>query len=143
MKKVVLREPRAPYTLSVEDETFGHEPVILERDGQPVAALVPIAEYEAFRAWREAEERRRRRQAQMEAFEREREAYERLEPELLPKYKGLYVAIRNGQVVDSDPDEMTLVMRVYEKFGYGPMYVRKVGAPLPVRRIVSPRVIRS
>lgn len=54
VKKVILREPRAPYTLTVDDETLGHEPVILERDGQPVAALVPIAEYEAFRAWREA-----------------------------------------------------------------------------------------
>ena len=54
MKKLILREPRAPYTLNVDDETLGHEPVILERDGKPVAALVPIAEYEAFRAWREA-----------------------------------------------------------------------------------------
>ncbi|MFQ5595159.1 MAG: hypothetical protein ACE5LU_10835 [Anaerolineae bacterium] len=54
MKKVILRESRAPYTLAVDDETLGHEPVILERDGRPVAALVPIVEYEAFRAWREA-----------------------------------------------------------------------------------------
>lgn len=78
MKKVVLRESRAPYTLTVDDETLGHEPVILERGGQPVAALVPIAEYEAFRAWWEAEERRHRRQAQMEAFERERAAFEQM-----------------------------------------------------------------
>ena len=33
---------------------------------------------------------------------------------------------------------MALVQRVYEKFGYGPMYVRKVGVPLPVRRVSSP-----
>jgi len=30
----------------------------LEKEGQPVAALVPMAEYAAFRAWREAEELR-------------------------------------------------------------------------------------
>ncbi|MBE7474370.1 MAG: hypothetical protein DPW09_45405 [Anaerolineae bacterium] len=27
----------------------------MEKEGQPVAALVPMAEYAAFRAWREAE----------------------------------------------------------------------------------------
>lgn len=53
MKKVELRESRAPYTVPIDDETFGHEPVILERNGQPVAALIPIAEYRAFLAWRE------------------------------------------------------------------------------------------
>jgi len=53
MKKVVLRESKAPYTLAIDDETMTEEPVILERNGRPVAALVPIAEYEAFRVWRE------------------------------------------------------------------------------------------
>jgi len=51
MKKVTLRESKAPYTLAVDDETMAHEPVILERDGRPVAIIVPLAEYEAFRAW--------------------------------------------------------------------------------------------
>jgi hypothetical protein len=54
MKKIVLRESQAPYTLFVDDETLSHETVILERDGQPVAALLPITEYEAFRVWRQA-----------------------------------------------------------------------------------------
>jgi len=26
-----------------------------------------------------------------------------------------------GREIDSDPDEMVLVQRVYEKFGYGPL----------------------
>jgi PHD/YefM family antitoxin component YafN of YafNO toxin-antitoxin module len=141
-KRLTLRESHPPYTLSIEEEDLGQEPVILERDGQPVAAIVSLAEYEAFRAWQETQDRERRRQADLEALEREREAYERLEPELLSLYKGQYVAIREGQVIDSDPDEMTLVQRVYEEFGYGPMYVREVGAPLPVRRIGSPRIVR-
>ena len=142
-KRLTLRERYPPYTLSIEEEDIsGQELIILERDGQPVAAIVSLAEYEAFRAWQETQDQERRRQADMEALEREREAYERLEPELLPLYKGQYVAIREGQVIDSDPDEMALVQRVYEKLGYGPMYVRKVGAPLPVRRIGSPRIVR-
>ncbi len=56
MRRVILRESHPPYTVTVDDETLAHEPVILERDGRPVAVLIPIAEYEAFRAWREAQE---------------------------------------------------------------------------------------
>lgn len=54
MKKVTLRESKAPYTLAVDDETLAHEPVMLERDGRPMAVIVPLAEYQAFRAWRAA-----------------------------------------------------------------------------------------
>ena len=54
MNKWILRGARAPCTLAVDDETRGHEPVILGREGRPGAALVPIVEYEAFRAWRKA-----------------------------------------------------------------------------------------
>ena len=54
MKRLTLRESHPPYTLSIEEEdVLGQEPVILERDGQPVAAIVSLAEYEAFRAWQE------------------------------------------------------------------------------------------
>ncbi len=137
MKRQTLR------ALPIEEEALGQEPVILERDGQAVAAIIPIADYEAFCVWRESQERERHWRENQEAFERERRAYDRLEKSLLEKYKGLYVAIRDGQVVDSDADEMTLVQRVYERFGYGPMYVRQVGAPLPARRIFSPKVVRQ
>jgi PHD/YefM family antitoxin component YafN of YafNO toxin-antitoxin module len=143
-KRLTLRERCPPYTLSIEEEDIlDQESIILERDGQPVAVIVSPAEYEAFRAWQETQDRGRRRQADLEALGREREAYKRLEPELLPLYKGQYVAIREGQVIDSGPNEMALVQRVYEKFGYGPMYVRRVGVPLPVRRIGSPRIVRQ
>ncbi|MFQ5859100.1 MAG: type II toxin-antitoxin system prevent-host-death family antitoxin [Anaerolineae bacterium] len=50
MKKVVvLRETQGPYRLAIDDEALAHEPVILERDGRPLAVIVPIAEYEALR----------------------------------------------------------------------------------------------
>lgn len=93
MKKVTLKETRAPYTLAIDDETLSREIVILERDGQPVAALVPIAEYEAFRAWQQAETHRQRRQTQKEAFERERAAFEWMRPKLLKTHLGKVVAI--------------------------------------------------
>ncbi|MFQ5340060.1 MAG: type II toxin-antitoxin system Phd/YefM family antitoxin [Anaerolineae bacterium] len=143
MREISLKEAQAEYGLLADESVPDQEPVLLRRNGEPVAAIVPIAEYEAFRAWREAEERRKRRQATQKAFERERAAYAQLEESLRPQYEGLYVAIRGGQVVDSDADELTLITRVYERFGHGPMYVRKVGAPLPVVRVPSPRLVDS
>jgi PHD/YefM family antitoxin component YafN of YafNO toxin-antitoxin module len=54
-KRLTLRESHPPYTLFIEGEDIlGQEPIILERDGQPIAAIVSLAEYEAFRAWQEA-----------------------------------------------------------------------------------------
>jgi len=47
MKRVTLREDRAPYL--VNEEILSDEPVIVERNGQAVAAVIPIADYEAFR----------------------------------------------------------------------------------------------
>jgi hypothetical protein len=52
MKKVNLREINIPYAVTVADTIAANESVILERNGQPIAALIPIAEYEAFQAWR-------------------------------------------------------------------------------------------
>lgn len=53
MRRVALKESQAPYTLIIGDEVLSEEPLILERDGEAVAAVIPMAEYEAFRAWRE------------------------------------------------------------------------------------------
>lgn len=58
MKKLELKEARAPYNISLDEALLSDEVVILEKEGQPVAALVPMAEYAAFRAWREAEGQR-------------------------------------------------------------------------------------
>jgi len=74
-------------------------------------------------------------------WERERKAFLRLRPSLLPTHAGRYVAIHGGEVVDSGQDEIALGLRVYSKFGYVPIYVGLVSAepPAPVR-IPSPRV---
>ena len=52
MKRVTLREERDPYI--VNEEIWVGEPVIVERNGQAVAAVIPMADYEAFLAWRTA-----------------------------------------------------------------------------------------
>ena len=65
-------------------------------------------------------------------------AFDRLKRSLETEYWGKFVSIVGGQVVDADFDETRLVMRVYHKFGYVPMYVRQIGAELPVDEIPSP-----
>jgi len=76
-------------------------------------------------------------------FASERQAFWAMHAQLVSMYEGKYVAVLNGQVVDSDGDERALVQRVYQKFGYQPMYVQLVtlGA-LPVHRLVSPQVVK-
>jgi hypothetical protein len=77
-------------------------------------------------------------------FAGERQAFWAMHAQLLPMYEGKYVAVLNGQVVDSDVDERALVQRVYQKFGYQPMYVQLVtSGALPVYRLMSPQVVRQ
>jgi len=53
MKTLVLKENQVIYETAITESLREGEAVILERDGHPIAALVPIEEYEAFRAWKE------------------------------------------------------------------------------------------
>ncbi len=141
VRKVTLRETRSPYTLTVDEQTL-REPVILEQDGQPVAALVPIAEYEAFRVWQQAKERRHRHQAQADAFEQERAAFERMKPELLRTHQGKVVAVYQGQVVRVGTDIAETLDAVYDQFGYVPCYVQCVEETPRVYKLPRRKVVR-
>jgi Family of unknown function (DUF5678) len=67
-------------------------------------------------------------------------AFQRLLPSLLATHAGKYVAIHNGQVVDTGDDQAEVAMRAYAKFGYVPMHVGLVTIePRPIMRISSPR----
>jgi prevent-host-death family protein len=141
MNQISLEDAGNGLGQRLDDALASPEPVVLVRRGEPVAAIVPFAEYEAFRAWREAEGRRARRAANEAAFARERATYAEMEEKLRDQYAGMFVAIHGGQVVDSDADELALLRRVSAKLGPVPVYVRQVGAPLPVVRLRSPRLI--
>lgn len=71
----MLKESHAPYTVTLEEGIVGNEPLILERDGQAVAVVIPLAEYEAFRAWREASEQERESTHCFEALRQEPQAF--------------------------------------------------------------------
>lgn len=74
--------------------------------------------------------------------EKEYQAFLRMLPQLLATYRGKYVAIHEGQVVDSDTDDVTLIRRVHEKVGYVPIHVGLVTEQQPVIRIPHYREYR-
>ena len=74
--------------------------------------------------------------------EREYQAFLRLLPQLLSTHRGQYVAVHEGQVVDSDTDDIALIQRVHARVGYVPIHVGLVTDPLPVVRIPHYREYR-
>jgi hypothetical protein len=56
-------------------------------------------------------------------------------PELLPAYRGRYVAVHDGRVVDADEDDIALVRRVHARVGYVPIHVGLVTDQPQVARV--------
>lgn len=139
-QKLILKDNQTSYTLAVEENDLADKPIILKQQGREIAAIIPIEKYRAFETW---EKQQAGPQSRYPEFEAEKAAFERLEPSLAATYKGRYVAIKDGQMVDNDGDKMTLITRVHSTFGYGPIYVHKVGEPLRVAKIMSPRLVRQ
>jgi hypothetical protein len=142
VRRVVLKESHASYTLAIEEEVLNRGPFILERDGEPVAAVIPMDEYQDFRAWREARDREEQRRKDLEAFKREREAFERLKPELLRTHRGQWVAVYQEKVVEAGQDRSQVLDSVYDRFGYVPVYVQKVEEQPRVYKMPHRKVVR-
>lgn len=137
-KTISLKETHTTYSLSLNKTQLGQEPIIIEREGQPLAAIIPIERYREFVAWQES---RTERNQQFSALQKEREAFHRLRDQLLKTHKGQFVAVLDGQVVDSDVDNCELALRVYSKFGYVPIYIQRVEEKPTVYDIPSPEVV--
>ena len=142
MRRVVLKEAHAPYTLAIEEEALSREPFVLERDGEAVAAVLPITEYQAFRVWREARGREEKQRENLEAFEQEQQTFERLKPELLRTHRGQWVAIYQGEVVEASGDRSQVLDSVYGRFGYVPVYVQLAEERPRVYRLPHRKVVR-
>ena len=73
-------------------------------------------------------------------WRREQRAFHDLLPGLLHTNPGQFVAIHEGQVVESGDDKLAVARRAYERFGYVPIFVSRVAAGPPVpARVPSPR----
>ena len=73
-------------------------------------------------------------------WRREQRAFHDLLPGLLRTNPGQFVAIHEGQVVESGDDKLAVARRAYDRFGYVPIFVSRVAAGPPVpARVPSPR----
>jgi len=79
---------------------------------------------------------------QLEAFEQERQAFERLKPELLRTHRGQWVAIHQGEVVEAGQDRSQVLDSVYDRFGYVPVYVQLVEEQPRVYKLPHRKVAR-
>jgi PHD/YefM family antitoxin component YafN of YafNO toxin-antitoxin module len=137
-KTISLKETHSTYSFSLDEAQLGQEPIIIERDGQPLAAIISIEKYREFITWQESRTKKHR---QLSALQREREAFLQLRDQLLKTHGGQFVAVLDGQVVDSDVDNCELARRVYSKFGYVPIYIQKVEEKPTGYDIPSPEVV--
>lgn len=72
-------------------------------------------------------------------FERERAAFRRMLAELCERYPNEYVAVHEERVVGHGTDEVALALRMYDEFGYQPIYVGLASLTPPVIRNPSNR----
>ena len=73
--------------------------------------------------------------------DRERAAFDRLLPQLLQTHGGQVVAIHEGLVVDSGPDDVALIQRVHAKVGYVELCVRRGSRVREVVRVPRRREV--
>ncbi len=130
-----LKESQTLYLTALDTAIHEGETIILKRGGQSVAVLMSIEAYEALQARPIAPPPDPREYD----LEKDRAAFLRLKDELFRTHPGQYVGFRDGEFIDSDSDWTTLVERIYERFGYVPICVKKVEAQEPIYRISGPR----
>lgn len=122
-KKIELKELREAYAIEIDPAQLEREPIVLERGGRQVGAVISIEEYQSYRAWKNRAEA-------TEDFPPEwyveQAAFQQMLPELLKSYRGKFVAVSQGQVVDSDDKMGELIWRVEQNLGDKPFYVDEV-----------------
>jgi hypothetical protein len=74
----------------------------------------------------------------------EHRAFLHLLPSLLTAYRGQYVAIHEGKVVDSGPELVPLTLRTHQRYGNVPIYIDLVtDEPARSVRISGPRLVQD
>lgn len=137
-KTVSLKEAQATYSISLDKADLEQGPIILEREGEPVAAIISIKDYRRLAAGRDDDTWR---QEQLQRLEPNRTAFQRLLPELLKIHKGQFVAIHKGEMVDADTDSRELAKRIYARKLF-PVYIQLVSKQPRVIELPSPEKVR-
>ena len=121
-KSVGIRELKEQAPKLVQRAEHG-EQVFITRHGKTVAVLGP-----ATLAHRSGNTT----QSRFHAWEQERSAFLRLEPQLSPRLTGQFVAIHEGKVLASGANPTRLAERVARKLPGSPFFIGRVGDPEPI-----------
>jgi PHD/YefM family antitoxin component YafN of YafNO toxin-antitoxin module len=141
-RTIVLKESAAPCQV-LADQDLDREPIILERDGKPVAVIISIEMYRAVEQALRVVTLPAASKPGMISFEQGRMDLQRMLPDLLKTHANQFVAVLDGKVVDADADKVALAHRVYERFGYRPIYMDQALPQPRVVRLPSPRMVRQ
>jgi len=76
---------------------------------------------------------------EIEIFEHEKTAFERLKPQLLKTHRGQYAVVRDGKVVLFGHNKAELAAQAYHQFGYGPLYIGLIQEEPEIAYIPTPR----
>ena len=96
------------------------ERIVITRYGKPHAVLGPATDAHATG-----------HRVRMQAWQRERRAFERLGRAAQRRYAGRYVAVCGGRIVDSDADHQRLFERVWKRRRGATFFIGRVGAAAP------------
>ena len=139
MSRVIeLKEVREAYAAGIDPAHLAREPIILEQNGEPVGAVISIADFRLYSAWKE-----QLTLNQLPAqFLEDRAVFQRTLPDLLKTHRGQWIAVYKGEVVASASNAGELAKQVYARFGYQAIYMDEVREEPRVYRIPSPRLVR-
>ena len=138
MRHYELQTTATHYRIEDEQTLLTQEPAFLERNGEPLAVLLPLAAYEAFQAWQSLAADPSEREPDP-AFAREVAAFERLKPQLLQQYPGRVVGIYQGEIVAVGDNRLDVLDQVWDQFGEVSCYIETV-EPVTPRRARMPSV---
>lgn len=130
MRHYEVQTTATHYWVEVEQTLLTQEPVFLERNGEPLAILLPIAAYEAFQAWQSSVADSTESEPDP-AFAREVAAFERMKPQLIQQYPGRVVGIYQGEVVAVGDNRLDVLDQVWYQFGEVSCYVENVEPETP------------
>ena len=74
------------------------------------------------------------------AFQKEKQAFEKLKPELMKKYRGKYVVIKDEKAEIFDDNKTKIAEKAYKKFGYVPIYIGLLEEEPETVHFPTPRV---
>jgi len=137
LKYLVDRPPDLPF--AGHHEWFQEH---LAREWITVYSLLARGFAKAVHSWidinYEMSKQQERAAPKSEGFQYEKESFEKMKDELLNKCEGEYVAIYGGKVVDHGKDQIEVLNRVYQKYGYVEVYCHLVTKEPVTYQIATP-----